>query len=127
MGTTAVQDRAFPSSTDGGLTELKKYLRLDPNDSSDDFVLDLALDAAKEEADNYTNNPFTDSDGNPTEIPSKVELGVLVWASVVAHREAPELASESARDISESFRNPSEAESEIQKKYWSTYRKSPGL
>jgi len=124
--TTAVQDRAFPSSSDGGLTELKNYIKVDPSNTADDYVLETALESAKEDADTYIGDPFEDADGNDQEIPKKVELGVLIWASVIAFREAPELASESARDTGENYRAPSEAQHEIRRKYWWDYRKIPG-
>jgi hypothetical protein len=123
--TTAVQDRAFPSSSDDGLTKLKDYLRIPASDTSDDTVLELALESAKEQADQYLQNPFEDADGNAEDIPSQVEMGVLVHAATIAFREQPEIQSKSG-EYSESFRLPTDALHETQQKYWGSYRQHPG-
>ena len=124
--TTAVQDRAFPGSGDDGLTELKKFLRMDPSDTSDDTILGLAIEAAKESADNYLGNAFEGSDGNDQAIPAQVELGVLVFAATEAVRIEPEIASKSGRDLQEQRRTPEDAKRSVENRHWFEYRKIPG-
>jgi len=107
------------------LSDLKDYLRIPQSDTSDDAVLSDALEAAKEDADAYLNNPFEDEDGNDQSIPSKVEMGVMVWAATIAFREQPELQSK-AGEYDESFRLPTKGQHETQKKYWGDKRIHPG-
>ena len=57
------------------ITEVEEWLGL--SSGSGGTKLDLILVAAKELADEYCNNPFTDSDDVELAIPSAVKVGVL--------------------------------------------------
>ena len=70
MATTAVVDRLTVT-----LAETKLYLRVDHDD--EDNLLTELVDSAKSSADQFLNNPFTDSAGNPRPIPLDVKTWVL--------------------------------------------------
>lgn len=93
MPTTAVQDRL-----DLDLAGVKSLLGVVESDW--DALITLYLDAAKERADTYMNNPFTSSDGTELVIPSRVKLGVYEdvysqWCELVAReRELLDVAAD---------------------------------
>lgn len=93
MPTTAVQDRL-----DLDLAGIKGLLGVVENDW--DALITLYLEAAKERADTYMNNPFTLSDGTELSIPARVKLGVYEdvyaqWCELVAReREMLDVAAD---------------------------------
>lgn len=103
----AVKDRSKM-----GLAEAKQYARAQQVECElEDFVLSLALDAAKERADyicrnnfsltDYDGFPVLDEDGNeiPGPIPMEVEMWVLrKFVKTIKHRTAG-VAKESMADI----------------------------
>lgn len=70
----AVQDRLVITDE-----EAREYLRVDAGDDS--ATLSILLDAAKEQADLYLNNPFLDEDGNELPIPERVKMWCLQWCA----------------------------------------------
>ena len=84
----AVRDRLTVT-----LDEAKTWLRID--DDADDALLVALIDAAKEAADAYLNNPFTDAEGNPLPIPAAVKVWVLERVARLYERRAEAIASES--------------------------------
>jgi hypothetical protein len=63
--------------------KLKVYLGL-TGDTSEDTQLQDYLTGAAEDCDNYTENDFTDADGNPIIHPVNIWLGIVAW--VTAYR-----------------------------------------
>jgi uncharacterized phage protein (predicted DNA packaging) len=84
---TAVYDRLIIT-----LAEMKNYLRVS-HDEDDDLIMDL-VDAAKEDADNYLNNPFEDSDGEELPIPLAVKRWVMARVARQYERRVEGLSSE---------------------------------
>lgn len=121
--TTRVQDD-LPLDLD----KLREITRID---GASDVELTLQFEAAKEAADEYLNNPFTDDEGNKEPIPSSVKLGVYAW--VQAHLSQFEQArtggetSVSTDRLSVSYGTIEEQEQAIERRYWSRYRHNPGL
>uniref|UniRef100_A0A7C2W724 Phage gp6-like head-tail connector protein n=2 Tax=Thermorudis TaxID=1649508 RepID=A0A7C2W724_9BACT len=66
----AVKDRLTVT-----LEEAKAWLRID--DDADDTLIVSLIEAAKEAADAYLDNPFTDASGSPVPIPAAVKTWVL--------------------------------------------------
>lgn len=122
----AVSERLPSPDIDALLVEFKKFAKLSELDTADDFTLQLSLEGAMEQADLYLNNPFT-KDGVDLTIPSAVKLGVFTFALQDALRTDPSIASKSSSRISESYRTPEEAVVSIRERYWSMYRRNPGL
>lgn len=109
------------------LGDLKSYAYIPDDVTADDTILTLALEAAKEAADDYCNNPFKDADGNTEAIPSIVEMGVLAFASFEADRLSPGIASKRTDLLAESYHSVDEATDALRSKYWGAHRLSPGL
>lgn len=66
---------------------------------ADDAVVQMMFDAAKDKADAYMQNPFTDADGEDLDIPPLVKVGVYALTAQLLDG-----LSEERRDI-ESIRN----------------------
>lgn len=79
------------------LNEVKGWLRVD--DTADDALLLALVDAAKEAADAYLDNPFTDADGNPLPIPAAVRVWVLERVARLYQQRVEGLASESLSGV----------------------------
>ena len=85
--TTAVYDRLTIN-----LTEMKNYLRVS-HEEDDELIIDL-INAAKEDADNYLNNPFEDADGEELDIPSTIKRWVMGRVARQYERRIEGLSSE---------------------------------
>ncbi len=60
------------------LEDLKKHLRIEKEDKTEDDQLQRMLDAVKKKADKTCNNPFLESDGvTDRDIPEDVEMWIL--------------------------------------------------
>jgi len=123
----AIQDRLPDPDIAALLTEFKKYAKIDPLDTSDDFMLQLSLEGAMEQADLFINNPFVDGFGVDESIPSSVKLGVFVFAIQDAVRADPSISSKRSSRIAETYRSTEEALKAVEDRYWCRYRKIPGL
>ena len=116
---------AVKNNLDLDLVEMKSYLHED--DDTNDTLICMLIEAGKDEADNFCNNPFetafVDGDGdteyiNKTSIPATVKLGVMEYvAFIYMHRGEPCLLSSSTK---------SQAISKA-KEIWKNYRLVPGL
>ncbi|MDD3092381.1 MAG: head-tail connector protein [Methanoregulaceae archaeon] len=84
---TAVYDRLTIT-----LTEMKNYLRVS-HEEDDELITDL-VNSAKEDADNYLNNPFEDADGEELDIPSTVKRWVMGRVARMYERRIEGLSSE---------------------------------
>lgn len=111
---TAVYDRLIIT-----LTEMKNYLRVS-HEEDDEYIADL-INAAKEDADNYLNNPFEDSEGEELDIPSTVKRWVMARVARQYERRVEGLSSESISGLN-SITWGKEEYSAIQQ-----YRINPGL
>lgn len=139
---TAVQDRLNLS-----LAELKSLLGITVD--TQDALLQLRLDAAKEAADNFLNNHFRNADGEDLQIPTNVKLGVLeyirenmaVSASVASSVSSGGVKREKRDRIEVEYFAPGESSSSSSRSavsspgnlspavrgYWLQYRREPGL
>lgn len=120
--TVAVKER---STVD--LEKLKSFIYMPTSITADDVILELSLEAAKEAADSYLNNPFLDPDDNEEPIPASVEMGVLVYAAFEADRQSPGIASKRTDRLAETYRATGEVAGEIESRHWWYYRINPGL
>jgi len=111
---TAVYDRLIIT-----LTEMKNYLRVS-HEEDDEYIADL-INAAKEDADNYLNNPFEDSEGEELDIPATVKRWVMARVARQYERRTEGLSSESISGLN-SIAWGKEEYSGIQQ-----YRINPGL
>ena len=111
---TAVYDRLIIT-----LTEMKNYLRVS-HEEDDEYIADL-INAAKEDADNYLNNPFEDSEGEELDIPATVKRWVMARVARQYERRVEGLSSESISGLN-SIAWGKEEYSAIQQ-----YRINPGL
>lgn len=111
---TAVYDRLIIT-----LTEMKNYLRVS-HEEDDEYIADL-INAAKEDADNYLNNPFEDSDEEELDIPATVKRWVMARVARQYERRTEGLSSESVSGLN-SITWGKEEYSGIQQ-----YRINPGL
>lgn len=122
----AVQDRL-----DVTLDELKNYLGIPVDEDDDDLILGLMLDAAKEAADAFLNNPFEelDGDGEVVErpIPSMVKAGVIQWAAFNAVHRDPTITSRRASALAESYASKAEGDMNVRRTFWAPFRLMPGL
>ncbi len=85
--------RAISERLELTLKEVRAFLRegevipLEPesgdeeNVQPEDVILEALIDAAKEAADDYCNNPFVDKDGNELPIPARIKLWCLKWVA----------------------------------------------
>jgi hypothetical protein len=98
----------------------------------DDEIEDL-LEAAKEDADSYLNNPFEDDDGTELDIPGPVRLGVIRWIEAelpAGLGGAPAgVISEKAGDVSRTYAqaDTSQAIPAPAVRLWKRYRLLPGV
>ena len=116
---------AVKNNLDLDLAEMKLYLKEDDNDN--DTLICMLIEAGKDEADSYCNNPFetafVDGDGdteyiNKTSIPATVKLGVMEYVTFMyVHRGEPCLLNNSTR---------AQAISKAHE-IWKSYRLIPGL
>jgi len=111
---TAVYDRLIIT-----LTEMKNYLRVS-HEEDDEYIADL-INAAKEDADNYLNNPFEDSEGEELDIPMTVKRWVMARVARQYERRVEGVSSESISGLN-SIAWGKEEYSGIQQ-----YRINPGL
>jgi uncharacterized phage protein (predicted DNA packaging) len=111
---SAVYDRLIVT-----LTEMKNYLRVS-HEEDDEYIADL-INAAKEDADNYLNNPFEDSEGEELDIPATVKRWVMARVARQYERRVEGLSSESISGLN-SIAWGKEEYSGIQQ-----YRINPGL
>lgn len=111
---SAVYDRLIVT-----LTEMKNYLRVS-HEEDDEYIADL-INAAKEDADNYLNNPFEDAEGEELDIPSTVKRWVMARVARQYERRVEGLSSESISGLN-SIAWGKEEYSGIQQ-----YRINPGL
>lgn len=100
------------------LAEVKAFLHIDGD--NEDVVLQTLVDAAKEAADQFLNNPFTDKGGNPQPIPAPVKLWVLKRVARSYERRAEGVVSQ--RDEVGAVQWGPEEYAEL----W-PYRRNPGL
>lgn len=101
------------------LVEMKNYLRVS-HEEDDEYIADL-INAAKEDADNYLNNPFEDAEGEELDIPLTVKRWVMARVARQYERRAEGLSSESISGLN-SIAWGKEEYSAIQQ-----YRINPGL
>lgn len=81
---TAIMERSVVD-----LTAVKAHLRLPESDTSEDLILQLFLDGAKQAADGFCSNPFEDEDEEELPIPAFVEVWILrKVASLYTYRES---------------------------------------
>jgi len=119
VNVTAVQERLVISDA-----ELTGYLGVtDPSDP----VLLVMLQAAKEAADAYCNNPFLNSDGVEVAIPEGVKLGVLRWVEQELKKQPIGVTSERAGDLARTYSAGAMAIHEAALSHWRRYRVVPGL
>jgi len=111
---SAVYDRLIVT-----LTEMKNYLRVS-HEEDDEYIADL-INAAKEDADNYLNNPFEDAEGEELDIPLTVKRWVMARVARQYERRVEGLSSESISGLN-SIAWGKEEYSGIQQ-----YRINPGL
>lgn len=111
---SAVYDRLIVT-----LTEMKNYLRVS-HEEDDEYIADL-INAAKEDADNYLNNPFSDAEGEELDIPLTVKRWVMARVARQYERRVEGLSSESISGLN-SIAWGKEEYSGIQQ-----YRINPGL
>jgi uncharacterized phage protein (predicted DNA packaging) len=111
---SAVYDRLIVT-----LVEMKNYLRVS-HEEDDEYIADL-INAAKEDADNYLNNPFEDSEGEELDIPATVKRWVMARVARQYERRVEGLSSESISGLN-SIAWGKEEYSAIQQ-----YRINPGL
>lgn len=74
------------------LSMAKNYLRIDSDDTILDPILKLAIRAAKEAADNYCQNSFT-------EVPAEIEMWILGVILLWWERKGPLLKSAEQKDL----------------------------
>jgi len=123
----AIQDRLPDPDIATLLTEFKQYAKLPSGDNTDDFILNLSLEGAMEQADLFINNPFVDGFGVDESIPSSVKLGVFVYAIQDAERTDPTISSKRSSRIAETYRSTEETLKAVEERYWGRYRMNPGL
>lgn len=73
------------------LDTVKNFVRAS---DADNEIIEFLVDAAKEEADNYCNNPFLSAYGEELPIPSAVKLWCLKWIARNYERRQSGLTSE---------------------------------
>lgn len=78
-------------NSDITVTDVKTYLRIDSDDTASDSLLEIFLNAAKEEADNYCCDNFTT-------VPSAIEQWILGAVLVKWERRSPYLKSVEQKD-----------------------------
>lgn len=137
---TAVQDRL-----DLDLDELKSLLEI--TGSTQDAILQLRLDSAKEAADNFLNNHFRNAAGEDIPIPSNVKIGVVEYIRENMGLATTAATAVSAGGIKRERRDRIEVEyhapgassssgssastpdklSPAVRGYWLQYRREPGL
>ena len=98
---------------------MKNYLRVS-HEEDDEYIADL-INAAKEDADNYLNNPFEDAEGEELDIPLTVKRWVMARVARQYERRVEGLSSESISGLN-SIAWGKEEYSGIQQ-----YRINPGL
>ena len=83
------------------LKVLKQYLHIDQDETSYDLVLKLALNAAKESADDYCQNPFYDriNEDGSIEIPGAIEMWILQVIAIWLERKGPGIKAVTFEDI----------------------------
>lgn len=74
------------------LAKVKIYLRIDSDDTASDTVLSIFLAAAKEDADGYCQDTFTD-------VPYGIEEWILETVLLKWERRSPFLTNNEQRDI----------------------------
>ena len=121
--------------------EIQEWLGLAAPPSLDTGIIAMLVNAAKQMADEYCNNPFEESDGTEVAIPAAVRTGVLQvltdlyqsWAEaksggtstgVVVSRKVGEM-SETFAKPNELFAGSSGALSELAKNLLNAYRFMP--
>lgn len=75
---TAIRDRSIMD-----VDTLKTHMRIHSSNETYDTLLSLYIDACKEQADFYCNNPFLASDGTEAAIPSGVEVWIMQQAAAL--------------------------------------------
>jgi len=116
----AVADRLQLSVAD-----MKRYLGIPEEDTSKDADIQDALDAAKDDADSFLNNPFTSVDADGKEVPLPIPAAVQQWVKrrVARYVERPVegMSIETLAGIGSTHWGPEEYQA-----LW-PYRKNPGL
>lgn len=89
---TSIEDNSTVDAT-----TVKKFLRLDEDDTYLDTVIDLALLAAKQAADNYCQDTFLV--GDTVVVPAEIEMWILQTVSLWWERKNPFITSMQYKDL----------------------------
>lgn len=121
-GETVPKVRAVQERLDLTVQEVRDWIADDGD--APETLLQALIDAAKEDADAYLNNPFLDEEGEPEPIPAAVKVGVL---KLIDHRYQRRTAGATHQTVTGLGTVIwSDALKDVQND-WAPYRRNPGL